>query len=297
MANITKAEHREDLSRLLGVWWPVIASGNGANNTLVCAALAGYQNNTFKGQWLYFKSGTTAGTDDGKYRQVTSFDGATGTFTFTPALTNTTVANIVAEVNPHRPDWYTECALRAATLVWPALCVPTLDGSLTATSGDFTYTLPSGITAEMITQVMEEGEGNFDELPHRLLEDVSFSPDGSILWLNRTNLHRYRDVTTGHKLYLFARKRLTNLDRDTTFGQLTNDSTAKIELVRDTPQWALFLMFSKAAMYERLATQPQAELRDYYQKMARSSMAEAMDARENQSQMTTGALENPWLGI
>lgn len=156
----------------------------------------------------------------------------------------------------------------------------------------FDYGLPGGLTSDMIYRVMQSGDAPFANIPFFEVRDWSFSADGTRLLINRGNTFRYVDLTDTRTLYLFYEKYLTLLDKDSTFGALTTDTTAKVEVVADTNQHELLLLWSKYYLFDLLAAAPGNDRRAEHLTSAKEARAEAV-ARTPDLRMARP--ENPWV--
>jgi hypothetical protein len=266
---LSKQVAREALMRFCGLWNPVVTTTAGASDgtTFISTDYSGYGADTHEAMWATPRTGTHAGL----YRQINSFSGTT--FTVVRAYGAAAVATgLTVEISAIRPDLYTEALNRAIVDAWPHLYLAGLDSSTTLTTGDLTYSLPSGVTPEMIARVATEGATGtpWEGRPRYERDDWECTPDNATLWLGARATSRYQDVETGKKLYLFLHKYLTKFDADSTFGTLATDTTDKIELTAGTDAWDLYLMYARACLYELIAAAPMTQGRGEYLAMAQN---------------------------
>lgn len=130
----------------------------------------------------------------------------------------------------------------------------------------YQYALPSGYTPgdRLITLVQTNGPTGslYAGVPGITHNDVSYSPDGTLMWFGRTpGGSRGVGFTAGDTIYLFARKYLTALAADTTWGQLATDTTATVEIEQTVPEWDLFLLYCRVEFFRELAMRPGNERR------------------------------------
>lgn len=274
---LSKQTVREALLRYCGLWNSLVTTSAGASDgtTIVSTDYSGHGDDTHEAMWMMPRTGDHAA----KYRQVNSFTGST--FTMTRAFGGSAVASgIIVEISAIRPDWVTDALNRAIVDAWPYLYLPDLDDSITLTADDLTYSLPSGVTPEMIRRVATEGEdgGAWDGRPRYIRDDWECDPENAVIWLAPNPTSRYRNVETGRKLYLFLQKYLTSFDADTTFGAVTTDTTAKIELTAGTQAYDLYLMFARACLYETIAAAPMTQNKADYVALAQEFRRMAMAA-------------------
>lgn len=250
---VTPQQWRTDLSKLLGDYEWVVTSGAGnvGGTTFPATSRNGYADNLYRSVWALSQT-------LGEYRLVSGFTGVNpATFTVTPAFSAQIQSGATLELHIYRPDYYAEAARRAVRMCQKFLFQPKMDASLTLSEDDFSYALPGGVTPERVVQVQMEGAGPFAGMPYHPLEDVTYSPDGSYLWLNRQNQHRLGSpVLGGRKLYIFYQKPLTAPPTNPTFGTLVNDTTNYIELDPTSHQYELLLLYGVAAMHQVLSEQP-----------------------------------------
>lgn len=274
MASASKLIWRQALAPLVGDYIPGVCTSNGAadGSTFISSYFIGHGKDTYRGWWALITSGTYGGATP-KYRRVTAFDSVTGIFTITAPLGGIVANTVTFELHQFSPDFFTRAANSAIRRVWPDIYLPGLDSSLTVTAGTYSYTMPTGLTQDMITKVMVEGEGSFDEIPTTERLDVSYPPDNSKIWFNRSG--PIQEFTTGLKLYLFLAKYLTALDVETTQGQLTTDTTAKIELEQTTQAWQALLAMGKAMIFNDAAARAGMERYKMYTELAAAALKEA----------------------
>lgn len=260
---ITKKQGREALARAIGAWLPAVttSNGNAGGTTVIAARFIGEQKDAYKGYFLLLTSGaiTSSGVTP-LFCRVTAFDGTTGAFTVTPAFGAPTqvISGITFELHAFSPELFTEALNRARAVSWPHIFKALYDSSITLTAGDWEYTMPTGILPEMISLVEMEGSSELVGIPDSryVRKDVTYSQDGSKIWLNRGQGVKTVDVTTGKKLFLMGRNYLTVFAKDTTYGALVTDTTAAAELTENTPAWTLFMEFAAWQLYLLLASGP-----------------------------------------
>lgn len=246
------------------------AGGNANGLTYVASQLLNYGPDWTRNLWTL----PISGTQEGKYRQNDDFDGTTpsGSSTTTikgPAWSAALATAVNLELLRYSPAFYTIAINRAIESVYPWVYLPALDGTVTLTANDYHYTLPTTITPEMVSRVMVEGSSPFDAHPdpQNTREDYVFSPDGTEIWFGMRDPTRRYPFTTGKKLYIFARKYLTQLAADTTQGTIATDTTATVELVVNTRAYRLFLKAARMEMYSLLAGTAANPDRDLHVKM------------------------------
>lgn len=352
---------REDLSRRVGDWLPVLTTGagNAGGTTFPSTHFDGYPEKVFR-SW-YAVSRTL-----GQYRLVTAFTGVSpATWTVTPAFGAPTQIATAATLEMHafRPDYFTEAMRAVPALAYPYLHNPTINSSITIpTAGSATistssaagpttittpaahgwstgyavtitdhsvsavngtwlitvtgattftitptstggtggtatvqtnmFAMPTGITEQMIKQIMQEGDQPFAGRPYHMIDDWSVSPDGTTLWLNRKNTRRYREPVAGKKLYIFAEKYLSQPDEDTAYGVLTTDTTDVVELTEATDYYELYLAYAKCAFFEIMANQPQNQLKQEARAAADRALAQAKDMARTKRMKP---MENPFM--
>jgi hypothetical protein len=126
----------------------------------------------------------------------------------------------------------------------------------TVTASPNLMKLPSTITRQELTSIQAAGDvaGAFANIPSRILGDVTFSPDGTLLYIGRKSSGlRGAPPSAGTQIYLFCRKFLTLLTEGATFGQLTADTTGTTELTDTRPEWELWLAASAVALLKEEA--------------------------------------------
>ncbi len=229
------------------------AAGNANGLTFVTSQFYGYGADHLRNLWIL----PTSGTQEGKYREIDDFDGTTPASSSTSTIKGTAwsaalASGVTGELYRYDPALYTIAINNAIKSAYQWIFNPALDSSITLTAQDFRYTLPTGITPQMVKRVMTEGNSPYDSQPYYNREDYVFSPDNTEIWFNMRYVKNEVDFTTGKKLYIYAQKYLTELDADTNLTIVT-DSTDKIELTKTTDHWRLFLMFCTAEMFTLLA--------------------------------------------
>lgn len=266
---ITKKQGREALARTIASWFPATttSAGNAGGTTVVAARFVGEQKDSYRGYYLLLTSGTLTGSPAGTtpvFARCTAFDGTTGTFTVTPAFAGQVASSVTFELHAFSPELFTEAMNNAIAAYRRYVFNPLYDATITLTASTWEYTMPTGVTPDMVSRVMMEGTGDYDGIPDpRLLPRniASYSQDGAKIWLNRGLGAKSVEVITGRSLYLVGKKYLTIFAKDTTYGQLVTDITAKAELTEDTQAWKLFMEFSAAELYMLLASGPMVQNR------------------------------------
>ena len=263
---------RKALAPMVGPYQIITTTSGGAagGGDFISTELTGKQNGFYRGWWALINGGTHIA----KYRYVSEWTSSTVTGTIVPALGSAVATALEIELLPWKPTTYTTAMRRAIRHghKW-GLFLRAIDSSISLTAGDYKYTMPSGVTPEMVKRVMFEGDGNFDETPRHELNDFSFNPDDTEIWLNRNNPNFYHEVTTGRKLYLFLHKYLTPVAADAAEGALTTDTTDLVELSENTSQYELFLLFCKAFFFDTVMPLVDSAHRQEYKDMRDEALA------------------------
>ena len=136
----------------------------------------------------------------------------------------------------------------------------------------YQYALPTGYSPgdRIVSKIQMGGPTGslFAGIPAITRNDVSYSPDGTLLYFGRTaGGSRGMGFVPGDTIYLFARKYLTALGADTTWGQLATDTTATIEMEQTVPEWDLLLLYTRVEFYRELAMRPGNERRAEHRAM------------------------------
>lgn len=280
---LTKRQIRQALAPLVGDLGPegyltTTAAGNANGLTFVCDQLYNYGADQIRNLWAL----PTSGTQEGKYRQIDDFDGTTPSSSSTATIKGTAwsaalASAVTIELYRYSPAFYTLAINNAIISSYPWLFNPALDASITLTADDYKYTLPSGITPEMVKRIAVEGVTPFasQPAPAGVRDDWVFNPDNTEIWFNMRDSARVRNFTTGDTLYVYAQKYLTALTAESTAGTIASDTTATVELTTTTRFWRLFLRFAKAEFFTLLAGTASNPDRDIHVKMASEAWSEA----------------------
>ena len=265
---IEKQDIRRAVAYEAGALILVTASANGASDgsTFVASQFnsspASLGQDTLQANFVL--NSDEAGTDAnaGKYRPIVSAsDTNPRTFTVSPVFTSQVVSGAILELHVHDPQTIHRAINNAIAEIRPWVYVGSLNASLTATANTEKYTLPAGVTPEMITLVEVEGTGDFDSQPYGTFprEAIDFSPDGLTMYLNRRMANQYIPET-GLTIYLHVQNYLTALDEDTTYLQVTHDilvdNETGIQLTTNTGPYRLFILCCVANLFELLANAP-----------------------------------------
>ena len=275
---LTKRQLRQLLNPLVGEDYPVLttAAGNAGGSTFEDTRYNGADVNFFVPWWAL----SVAVENPGKYAPITAVSAADPkVFTLTPALGVQILISSAYELHQWRPDIHTKAINRAIISAQPWLYVGAMDSSLATIAGTVQYTLPAGYTPENIVRVMVAGEGSYATIPYINIPSsvLSWNPAHTQMWWGRGNT-RFIAPPATRTIYLFRQNPLTVLDTDATYGVLTNDTVAKVELDLGTPQLDLLLMFARAEFYDLLAAEPAVVNKKAMLDLAESYRAEAMAA-------------------
>jgi len=228
-------------------------------------------NNYYRGWWLI----SITGSNNWYYRQVADYGTSLGlaSLDWNVPLPNSPVVNDQFELHFINPTLYTVALNEALRMIAPYVFKITLNSSLTYVRDQMQYTLPSGISADEVRKVAIEGNDQWASEPYWDREDISFSPDGTKLWLGRQDIHKFFTITPGKIIYLFCQQMLTLLDYDDE-DTLTNDDVDKVELVEGTNEFELFMELARARLYKLLSVQPyyQFEAKEKYKALAKQFM-------------------------
>lgn len=263
---LSKRDLRRSLLRFANMFWPVITTDDGAGDgsTAVAAGYDGTQTASFQYWWLLWDTVADMDPDSGlyNYRNVSQIDPATGTFTLFQAYPTQVLEGATLELMPLRPDLMSEVLNQAMTEAYPSLHANNVNDDLTVdqdSEGQQEYDLPEGITPDLITKIMVEGDGVFAGIPFYQIPTPTYSADGTKLYLNRL-VSQITDFQSGKVIYIYYQTYLTPLDDDETYGVITHDVLADDEtgvlLQPRTQPWELLMLFGRAILYELLAAAP-----------------------------------------
>lgn len=275
---LTKQQLRLALRPLVGQNLPLIATSAGASDgsTFIDTHYNGAEQGYFTGNYILIDSGTHTG----KYAPVSAVSETDPkTMTMTPALGSGAVAvGVTAELHSFPPFLYTTALNLALGRMYTYRAAYKVgnNSSLTVVAGQVAYTLPTGYTRENIVSIWQEGDGDFDEIPTTLIENVDYDPSGAVLWLGRRHRIKQDVLSVGRKIYLYAELPLTALDPDTTLGLIATDTTAKVELTADTDPYYLLLDFARAEFFLLLAAEPSYGKREEAMSIANAYMEQAL---------------------
>ena len=278
---LDKREIRQAVAHLvgdLGVTGYVTTTAAGASSglTFVTTQHLGYGADSTRNLWAL----PTSGAEEGKHREIDDFVSGTPASSSTSTIkgaawSGALASGVTIELYKYNPSLYTIAINNAIMSSYPWIYNPVWDRSISLTADDFRYTLPSGITPEMITKMMVEGVSPYASQPDpdSNITNFVYSPDNAEILFNMRDPNRKINFTTGRKLEIFARKYLTALAADTQSAIVT-DTTDFVELTKTTRYWRLFLIACKKEMFGLLAGTAANPERDHHAKMYKEAVEE-----------------------
>lgn len=279
---IAKRTARDRLAGIIGDRIPLLTSGAGnvGGTTFVCPQLIGYGPNFYNGYWALIESGTC----DSQYRQITGLDSATGTVTVTPAYSAQIATNVIVKLHAWAPWAYTDAFNEAIRSTWPMLYKPTVNLSLTISTGVWIYALPAGIIPENVRRIMIASGGQHNA-PYEVRDDAF------IVYVGAAEPYTYNiifgrsdlgvSIPTGQNagyqtIYIFCEMFLTPFDLDSTWGILATDATTKVELTENTNAWELFMLYAKGYLLSNIAAHPMTADKAMMLQLAQGALGYAM---------------------
>lgn len=244
--------------RFIGMAFPVLttSNGSGGGDTFIAAGYAGSQQNFFS----YWFAVTDPEDADGEYRNIYQVD-PTGEFTLYQAFSAQVLAAAKLELLPCSPDKITEVLNQAMSELYPALhtAVTYSDPTFVIDNSTEAYEMPEGITPDLITKIMVEGDGVYEGEPFWQVPNPTYSSDGQTIYFNRL-VSQFTTFDDGKLIYIFYQDRLNPLQNDGTYGAITHDNLDNDEvgvlLVPRSNPWELFMLTARAIFYEMLAGLP-----------------------------------------
>ena len=271
---LSKQQVRRALAATMGDFVTLVttSAGNAGGSTFVCTDFDSKGTDFNIGWWAVIEA--DGGGLQGKFAQVKGLVGTSpATFTISPPLGAQIGSGVTIGLYPFRPSMYTVAFNEAVIESYPALHVGSMDDTLTVAANTWEYTLPAGVTPQMVKAVAIEGSGLTDGKPDQYRNDWTFSPDQTELWLGRSNRPVYV-LTTDRTIFLFLQDYLTQFSDDTTTS-LVADTTAVLELDLGANYYKLFEAYARACLYDQLAARPRYGEKGEVLQVAKQARAEA----------------------